>query len=81
MVRLVSWQGMHGLPEHVVSDNGPQFTSAEFAEFMKANGIKHIAKMCVLPSIVWMCRRPGLFIHLKEQFCQMFTEICLQLIN
>ena len=33
---------MYGLPEQLVSDNGPQFTSADFAGFMKANGIKHI---------------------------------------
>ena len=32
----------YGLPEHLVSDNGPQFTSAEIAGFIKTNGIKHI---------------------------------------
>ena len=31
----------HGIPEQVVSDNGPQFTSEDLAEFMKANGIWH----------------------------------------
>ena len=32
----------YGLPLQVVTDNGPQFVSAEFAEFMRGNGIKHI---------------------------------------
>ena len=32
----------YGLPEQLVTDNGPQFTSEEFALFAKQNGIKHI---------------------------------------
>ena len=32
----------HGLPAELVSDNGPPFTSEEFATFMKQNGIRHI---------------------------------------
>ena len=32
----------YGIPEQLISDNGTQFTSHEFAEFAKQNGIKHI---------------------------------------
>ena len=38
-LRLIFVQ--HGLPEEVVSDNGPQFISNEFAESMNRSGIKH----------------------------------------
>ena len=31
-----------GLPQQLVSDNGPQFISAEFEKFMKENGVKHV---------------------------------------
>ena len=32
----------YGLPEQVVTDNGPQFTSSEFSQFLASNGVKHI---------------------------------------
>lgn len=32
----------HGLPEKLLSDNGSNFTSDEFGQFLKMNGIKHI---------------------------------------
>uniref|UniRef100_A0A8C2FFT4 Gypsy retrotransposon integrase-like protein 1 n=2 Tax=Cyprinus carpio TaxID=7962 RepID=A0A8C2FFT4_CYPCA len=33
---------IHGLPDVVVSDNGPTFTGEFFQEFLKKNGIRHI---------------------------------------
>jgi transposase InsO family protein len=30
-----------GIPKQIVSDNGPQFTSGEFENFTKQNGIKN----------------------------------------
>ena len=30
-----------GVPEVVVTDNGPTFTSSEFSDFLKKNGVKH----------------------------------------
>ena len=30
-----------GLPDQLVSDNGPQFVSTKFSEFFRLNGIKH----------------------------------------
>ena len=39
-----------GLPEQLVSDNGPQFTADEFKEFLKANHVKHIRSTPYHPS-------------------------------
>lgn len=33
---------VHGLPDSLVSDNGPTFTSELFSDFMQQNGIRHI---------------------------------------
>jgi transposase InsO family protein len=32
----------YGIPEELISDNGPQFTAKDFAGFCSANGIRHI---------------------------------------
>lgn len=40
----------HGLPLVLVSDNGPQFTSADFQKFMQHCGIKHILNSPFHPS-------------------------------
>ena len=45
-----------GLPEQIVSDNGPQFTS-EFGEFTKRNGIKHIFASPFHPSTNGLAER------------------------
>ena len=37
---LREWFAVHGIPEQIVMDNGPQFIAEEFDEFTKHNGIK-----------------------------------------
>lgn len=40
----------YGLPQQLVSDNGPQFSSVEFATFLVRNGVKHIRSSPYHPS-------------------------------
>ena len=40
----------YGLPKQLFSDNGPQFLSTEFTEFLTKNGVKHIQSAPYHPS-------------------------------
>ena len=46
-----------GLPESIVSDNGPQFTSSEFSQFCHFNGIRHIRVPPYHPSLNGLAER------------------------
>ena len=48
--RLQTLFATHGIPEVVVSDNGTQFTSTEFSQFMIKNGIRYIKTAPYHPS-------------------------------
>lgn len=47
----------HGLPQKIVTDNGPSFTSSEFRAFMSANGIVHIKSAPYHPSTNGLAER------------------------
>ena len=47
----------HGLPKSIVSDNGTQFTSAEFQTFCEMNGIANITTAVYKPSTNGQCER------------------------
>ena len=39
---LREWFVVHGFPEQLVTDNGPQLAAEEFETFTRCNGIKHV---------------------------------------
>ncbi len=40
----------YGNPDQLISDNGPQFTSAEFSNFLKSHGTEHVCTAVYNPS-------------------------------
>jgi transposase InsO family protein len=56
-----------GLPEHIVTDNRSQFTSAEFQEFLSDNDIQHTKTAPGHPATNGLAERyVG---HFKKKFC------------
>ena len=47
----------YGLPQQLVSDNGPQFSSVKFATFLTRNGVKHIRSSPYRPSTSGLAER------------------------
>ena len=47
----------YGLPDQIVSDNGPQFVASEFAHFIKQNGVKHTRSSPYHPSTNGLAER------------------------
>ena len=54
---LSTYFARYGLPEQLVSDNGPQFTSHEFETFIQQQGIKHINSAPYHPSTNGLAER------------------------
>ena len=60
-----------GLPEQILTDNGPQFLSEEFQEFTRSNGIQHIKIAPYHP------RSNGM----AERFVQTFKTAMRKMVN
>jgi transposase InsO family protein len=67
---------VHGFPEHIVSDNGTQFTSAKFEHFLLQCGIKHTTTAPGHPATNGMAERYVGFI--KQQLKKMPEDLTLE---
>ena len=56
----------HGLPEAFVTDNGPQFTSAEFKTFVEKNGIRHLRSAPYHPATNGLAERSCTIVQKKH---------------
>ena len=61
-----------GLPNNIVTDNGPQFSATEFKEFCSNNGISHTLIAPYHPSS--NAKLKGLYKHLSQQ-CRRGKEV------
>ena len=48
-----------GLPEQIISDNGPTFTSTVFKDFLQKNGVKHVTSAPYHPASNRLAERAG----------------------
>ncbi|XP_055688348.1 uncharacterized protein K02A2.6-like [Lutzomyia longipalpis] len=73
--RLQETFARNGLPETIVSDNGTQFVSEEFAEFCRTNGIQHLKTNPYCPYSNGQCER--LVDSLKRSMNKQGTSVSL----
>ena len=69
--QLRVWFAAYGLPEEVVSDNGPQFIASEFVDFLKQNGVKQTLIPPYHPSSNGAAER---MVHILKQALQKEAE-------
>lgn len=55
--KLMSIFATHGLPKTIVTDNGTTFTSHEFQQFLRDNGIRHVTSAPYHPSTNGLAER------------------------
>ena len=72
---LRKWLAAYGLPQQVVTDNGPQFTSTKYSYFMKSNGIKH-QMFIISPVLKWGSRTPSENIQTVTKSHSSTRKIC-----
>lgn len=66
----------NGLPEQIVSDNRPQFTSAEFESFVKENGITHFRSAPYHPATNGLAER---FVRTFKQSLKAMRDVSISL--